>query len=342
MHRSRCDEGGIRVWRFVRLLTATACLAGLLTACGTGNGQADTKQSIDVLYAGSMTKAMEDGIQPAFLRQTGIAISGEGAGSAALAQMIESGERQADVFISASPTVNETVLMGQGNHNAARWFVTFARDSLVIAYSPRSRFADRFAKAAAGQLPWYQVLEQPGVRLGRTDPKIDPKGLSTIYLFELTSSFYHQPDLAAKILGGAENPSQVFPEESLLAQLTSGQLDAVIAYRHEAVEWGVPYVALPNAINLSDPAEAAVYRTATYRDASGKLTRGSPIVFTITIPATVQHLNSAEAFVKFLLSPAGQSVLSKQGFISMAHLLGGDPSAVPQPLQTFVQGRWSN
>ena len=42
----------------------------------------------------------------------------------------------------------------------------------------------------------------------------------------LAQSFYKQPGLAEKILGGYQNQQQIFAEPSLLTRLEAGQIDA--------------------------------------------------------------------------------------------------------------------
>jgi molybdate/tungstate transport system substrate-binding protein len=197
-------------------------------------------------------------------------------------------------------------------------------------------------QAQDGQLPWYQVLEAKGFQLGRTDPLLDPKGKKTIYMFELASQYYHRPGLMRSILGSTENPKQVFPEESLLAQLTSGQIDAIVAYKHEAVEWGVPYITLPPQINLGSSKFAKYYQQASFKNKDGKLEHGSPIVFTITIPATATNESGAEKFVRYMVSGEGHALLIHDGFIPMQAMLGGSKSAVPSLLRPLIQGTWSS
>ncbi|WP_083520890.1 extracellular solute-binding protein [Alicyclobacillus kakegawensis] len=298
----------------------------------------EANQKLSVLYAGSMTDLMEHTIGPDVKNRLHLDLQGEGKGSAALAQMIKSGISTPDVFISASPSVNDSLLMGSKNHNLVRWYLEFARDQLVIAYSPKSRFADQLKQAAAGKTPWWKVLEEPGFRFGRTDPKLDPKGVYTLMLFQLAGRYYHQPDLFKKVLGGDENPKQVFPEESLLAQLTSGQIDAIVAYRHEAVEWKVPYISLPDAINLGDPAEAKTYAKAVYKPSGGPAQHGSPIVFTAAIPSVAKNPDAGAKFIRYLTAGHGKTLLQKDGFVVMQPKLVGSRQAVPAALQGIAGG----
>lgn len=309
-------------------------------ASGTANTSAKQTNSgpLSVLYAGSMTNVMERKIGPDVKQQLGITFQGEGKGSTALAQMIASKISTPDVFISASPSADK-LLMGAANHNLVSWYLTLATDQLVIAYSPKSRFAGDLKAAAAGQKPWYTVMEQPGFRLGRTDPVLDPKGADTIMMAELAASYYHQPQLQQQLLGANENSKQVFPEETLLSQLTTGQMDAIVAYKHEAVEWGVPYITLPSAINLGKTADAKAYAKATYTDPKGKVKHGSPIEFTITIPTTEKHTGSASTFIKYMVQGAGHDILIKDGFVGVQTALVGNASDLPGTLSGLVTNK---
>ena len=150
-----------------------------------------------------------------------------------------------DVFISANPKVNAD-LMGATNGGWVDWYVTFAQSPLVIGYNPSSRFA-----ADLKSKPWYEVLQEPGIRIGRTDPKLDPKGKLTLELLKKASTVYKLPDLSKKVLGAPENPAQVLPEESLVGRLQSGQIDVGFFYSTETTDLKIPAIALPPETALS-------------------------------------------------------------------------------------------
>jgi molybdate/tungstate transport system substrate-binding protein len=65
---------------------------------------------VDVLYAGSLVNVMEKGLGPAFNSSTGYTFTGFSAGSTALATEIKGKVRQGDVFVRASPPVNESLM----------------------------------------------------------------------------------------------------------------------------------------------------------------------------------------------------------------------------------------
>jgi molybdate/tungstate transport system substrate-binding protein len=313
----------------------------ILSACGSGtpsgSAAAPNKDNVSVLYAGSLVNIMEHQVGPAFDKATGYHFEGQAGGSIALANAIKDRLRTPDVFISVDPKVNR-LLMGAANGNYVSWYLTLARTELVIGYNPHSRFAADFQAAARGAKPWYQVLEEPGLRLGRTDPLLDPKGYNTLFLFQLAQRYYHQPGLAQKILGSDENPSQIFPEEELVARLGAGQLDAGIFYLNEVKEQHLLSITLPAPINLGDPSLAPFYATARWTNPkTGKVIEGAPVLYTITIPSTVKNRAGAVAFVNYLLAPQGQSMLAGDGILQTPIRVYGEASAVPQQLQRYIQ-----
>src|SRR4051794_36285052 len=75
--------------------------AGASPAASAANGQ-----PVHVLYAGSLVNLMERNIGPKFASASGYKYEGEGGGSDAIANEIKGKVKQADVFISASPSAN--------------------------------------------------------------------------------------------------------------------------------------------------------------------------------------------------------------------------------------------
>jgi molybdate/tungstate transport system substrate-binding protein len=225
--------------------------------------------------------------------------------------------------------------MGAQNGNMVRWFIVVASSQLVLAYNPHSKFASKFQEAAATKVPWYEVLEIPGVRFGRGDPSIDPKGYRTLFLFRLAGKHYHRDDIP-RLLGDSMNPAQVFPEVVLMARVESGQLDAGIFYKHEILAHNLPYISFPPEINLGDPHFANLYGQETYMTPSGQKVSGAPILFTVAIPESARNREAALAFVRFLLT--SDTLLAQFGFGNVEHRNGGDPTHVPAELRSLTSG----
>src|SRR5436305_4963459 len=119
-------------------LLAGVVVAVVVSALGVSVSSAQTHPkrasgTVSVLYAGSLVDVMEQQVGPAFAKATGYSYQGFGAGSKAVASQIKGKLRKGDVFISASPSVNKT-LVGSANGNWVTWYGVFASSPLVIGY----------------------------------------------------------------------------------------------------------------------------------------------------------------------------------------------------------------
>src|SRR5258708_11962482 len=157
-------------------------------------GQSKQGGTVQVLYAGSLGAVLEKSAGPEFEKSSGFTYQGEGQGSLGAAKMISDGLRSPDVFISADAAVNDKVLMTP-DKKLTDWYLTFASSAMVLGFNPKSKFNSIFEQVQAGKVPWYEALKTPGLKLGRTDPNLDPKGYRTLFLFHLAESYYHRNDL---------------------------------------------------------------------------------------------------------------------------------------------------
>ncbi len=258
-----------------------------------------------MLYAGSLVNVLEHELAPHFEAATGCTFEGFPGGSDELVSEIKGKVRRADVFVSATEAP-DLALEGSRNGNWISWYETFARSPLVIAYNPHSRFA-----SALRSKPWWQVVTERGFRLGRTDPKIDPKGKLTVQALEQASREHDDPALSRL----AHTTSGVFPEEALLGRLEAGQLDAGFFYEVEAdaVKPRLPTISI-SPISLS-------------------------AAFTVTILAHSEHSAGAEAFVRYLLSAAAAARLRAAGLLPSGPTLHGRPGALPASLRSLLSAR---
>jgi molybdate/tungstate transport system substrate-binding protein len=280
-------------------------VAGLLAGCGSASGggaaAASSGKPVSVLYAGSLVNLLEQQVGPAFSKATGDGYQGYGAGSSAVATAIKGKVKTGDVFISASPAVDAT-LHGAANGGWVSWDATFAKAPLVLAYNPKSRFAHDFAT-----MPWFQVLREPGIRLGRTDPVLDPKGTLTVAALQQAQQVYGLSGFA----GSVEQAAAVFPEEELLGRLQAGQLDAGFFYTNEAVPAHLP------TVTLGKVSEAAT--------------------FTVTVLNRAPNPKGGAAFVDYLLTTARPALMAG-GLQPVAPAVTGDSADVPSSLRAAVGG----
>jgi molybdate/tungstate transport system substrate-binding protein len=253
-----------------------------------------------VMYAGSLLKIFEDKLGPSFQNQTGFTFQGESKGSVQSANMILEGFRKPDVFVSAGTI--PILKLANNNPPFVHWWIKFSSAELVIMYSPNSRFHTELDLAKSGNIPWYKVLSEKGFKLGRTDPELDPKGYNTIIAAKLSNIHYNDSGLKQRILGEDRNLKQIFPEEILNSVLESGQVDAIFAYKHEAISRSLPYITLPPQINLGNQDFATFYKNASYTFSSNNRTAyGQPIYFSISIPDTNKNMDAATSFTNFVL-----------------------------------------
>ena len=285
---------------------------------GAGIFSVSAAQAADafrVAYAGSMGVVMDRFIGPAFAKANGVEYQGIGQGSYGLARQLEGKLLQADVFVAITPgpidIVKKAGIIGTA--------VPVASTQMVIAYSRKSKFVPDFEAAAQGKKLWYEVLQTPGLRFGRTDPATDPQGQNIIFTTLLAQNFYKQPGLAERILGGYQNPQQIFTETSMLSRLEAGQIDASSGYLSAARSHHLPFIELPDEINLSNPEmDAKWYQTVQF---SIKLANGKeatlntqPLVFYATVMKDSKQPALAEKFVQFMQSPEGQKMLADNGY----------------------------
>jgi molybdate/tungstate transport system substrate-binding protein len=299
------------------------------------------KDPVYIMYAASLLKTFEVSLGPAFQADTGYPYQGEARGSVQIANMILDGLRRPDVFVSAD-TIPIMKLMNTTDP-LADWLVNFGAAEMVIAYSPNSQYFNDLEKTRLGEIPWYDVLSNPDLKFGRTDPELDPKGYYMIIAAELANKYYNDSGIKQRILGEDRNPTQIFPEETLKTILEQGQLDVVAAYKHEAVARGLPYITLPPEINLADPTFTNFYNTASYtlENGNGQTVFGEPIYFSFTIPNTVKNLDGATSFGSFIISTNGESVLEEQGLNVIKPVAEGNVSNIPSEIRNIVEEKES-
>ncbi|MGB9279404.1 MAG: extracellular solute-binding protein [Pseudonocardiaceae bacterium] len=268
-------------------MTALAVLGGCDAPSRAGAGVG----SVRLLYAGSLTRIMNSAIVEGFQTATGGSLIAEPGPSDGQAEEISGRTKQADVFLSAAPEANAR-LIGAAHGDWEAWYASFAISPLVLGYTPQSRFA-----AALRAQPWSAVVTQPGFRLGNVDPRLHPKG-----------------NLAAQAMRQAGvDPATAIPspEDELLAQLQTGQLDAAFFYCTEAAQADIPTVEVSGDTPLN----------ATY---------------TITVLTRAPNPTGGAAFVSYLLGPAGSAILRSHGVQPIPPTLNGDPNAVPAQLRPLL------
>jgi molybdate/tungstate transport system substrate-binding protein len=270
---------------------------------------ADELAVLDVAYAGSMGSLMEGPLKSAVAQTLKMEMRGRGHGSTALAQLIVAGNVRPDVFISVTPGPMMTVL------RAAKADIAqpIAHTEMVIAYSPKSKFAAKFKAATEGKARWWEVLQEPGLRFGRTDPVTDPQGRNIIFTVMLAAKIDKQTGLVEKILGPTINEQQIFTEPTVQARLQSGELDAASAYKIQPGPFNLPYIALPKEINLSGQNVHADHPEISLTLGS-KTYQPEPLIYYAAVLKDAFNPKGAAAFVDWLKGAEAQAIFRRYNY----------------------------
>ncbi|MFD3241997.1 extracellular solute-binding protein [Rahnella perminowiae] len=288
--------------------------AALLVAAQASQAAEDFR----VTYAGSMGVVMDKYLGPDFAKEKKVNYQGQGQGAYGMANLLASKKVVADVFVSITPgpvkILQKAGLAGQA--------IPVASTSMVIAYNPKGKYAEKFAAikdGKAGAEPWWKVLQTPGLQFGRTDPVNDPQGQNIIFTMMLAENYYKQPGLEKAVLGDVQNPQQISGEGGLLTRLEAGQVDAASGYESATRSAHLPYIKLPDEINLSNPQMSNDwYSKVTFnvKDAAGKEKTLStqPLVFYAVVLNNAPHPQLAKQFISYMQSARGQKLFEQNGY----------------------------
>ncbi len=291
-----------------RILLVAAVLA---TACGGSRDAPSAARVLVVFNAGSLARPLKAALDSFAVRE-GVEVQQESAGSLETARKLTELGKVPDIIALADEEVFPLLLLPAH----VSWYARFAHNRMVLAYLPRSHFA---ADITPGN--WWSVLQRPGVETGRSDPQRDPNGYRTLLVWQLAERHYAQPGLAARLLAAVPARNVRASEADLVGLLQAGELDYIWSYESMARAQGLEYVRLPDAIDLSSPADSAFYATSSVRvrgrGADSVTFHGRPIVYAYSIPSGAPHRAIAERFALWLASADGRRVMRAEGLAAL-------------------------
>jgi len=276
------------------------------------------KEDIVIFHAGSLSVPFAE-IEKVFeAKYPQYDVKREPAGSRACARKITDIGKPADVMASADYKVIDNLMIP----NHAKFNAQFATNEMVIAYTEHSKFANEI-----NSKNWTKIFLKDGVKVGHSNPNMDPCGYRAMIVTKLAEDFYKQPGFFHKLFGygesysvGEENTDKVIvrPKETdLLGLLEAGLYDYLYIYKSVAEQHGLKYITLPEEVSLKSSKHAKYYKKATFK-ISGKTPgswitkKGAPMVYGITV---VQNSKSpvnkkgAVKFVNFVLSKIGVLII---------------------------------
>jgi molybdate/tungstate transport system substrate-binding protein len=265
-------------------------------------------ERIVVFNAGSLAIPVRAALD-SFAAREHVTIAQENAGSLETARKLTELGHIPDVIALADYEVFPQYLVPE----QVDWYLNFARNRMVLAYTPKSRFADEITPEN-----WWQIVQRPGVQVGRADPNLDPNGYRTLLTMQLAEKYYRAPGLYDSLLAHAPENNVRPKEADLVGLVQAGEMDYIWSYESLASATRLKFVQLPAAIDLSSPADSARYATAQVRvrgkTPGGSVTfRGQPILYALSIPKKAPHPDLAERFVTYLISGEGARIMRATG-----------------------------
>ena len=321
--------------RNLNMLAVFVALLGVLVSACTSfqvEEQAGLSGELTIFHAGSLTVPVDELTKAFQEHHPDVTFQTEAAGSRTTARKVSELNRQAELVMSADYTVIDNLLIP----DFATWNIRFARNTMGIAYTDDSLYADEITSDN-----WHEILTRPDVIYGHSNPDADPCGYRTLLVWQLAEKHYGVPGLYEKLDTGCP-PENVRPKETdLLALLESGNMDYIFLYRSVSVQHGLNFVELPAEINLSMVEHADFYSQAEVELSGSEpgetiTMQGKPIVYGVTIPKDAPNPRLAIEFVKFLLGAEGQSIMEGQGQPPIVPPVSAQYDALPKELQELV------
>ncbi len=296
------------------------------------------KEKIVVFHAGSLAvpfSAVEKAFEAKYPKYD---VQREASGSRAAARKISEIKRAADVMASADYKVIDNLLIPKD----AKFNAQFATNEMAIAFTPHSKYADEINSEN-----WPEIFLRDGVKVGHSNPNMDPCGYRSILVTKLAQEHYKIPNFYKTLFGygesykvGEENKSKVIvrPKETdLLGLIEAKAYDYLYIYKSVAEQHGLKYITLPKEVSLKDNEFAKFYKTASFKIDGKKpgmfiTKKGGPMVYGITVAQNKKSPTTKEGavkFVNFVLSAQGQEIMKQngQGVISPA-IITGDASII--------------
>ncbi len=262
-----------------------------------------------IFQAGSLAIPFQEMAQAFNRKHPRVNILRESAGSRQCARKVTDLDRACDVVAVADYTVIEELLIPE----RADWNISFATNEMAIMYRKDSPLADEINGEN-----WPRILLREGVEYGHSDPNSDPCGYRSLLVWQLAEAYYKTPNLYRKLARNCPKRNIRAKETDLIALLEVGELDYLFIYRSVCEQHRMPYVVLPDQINLKSAEYSDFYNRASIKVTGKKpgewlKKRGEPMVYGITIPRNAPHPEAAVSFVKFVISAEGQAVMTKNG-----------------------------
>ena len=273
------------------IITLTSCATsdtGMVSTINSGQttspnvpsiirGTSPDKHTLTIFAAASLTGAFQEIGKNYETANPGVKVSFNFAGSQILRTQLEQGAL-ADVFASADH-MNMDLIISE-NLVAANTYQDFVSNQLIVILPPGNP-----AKVQA-----LGDLAKPNLKLVLADASVPAGNYARQVLLNMSKDPMYGADFSVKVLKNVvSNETDV---KQVVAKVELGEADAGIVYTSDAI-------ADPNLATISIPDKFNVIAS-----------------YPIAILSSALEPNLAAAFVVYVLSPAGRTILIKWGFNS--------------------------
>jgi len=290
-------------------LTIIACVSLAWSCKNPQNQEQPENKVLSVFHAGSLSVPMKN-LAAAFEKgNPDVKVQLEAGGSLACVRKITELNQICDVLALADYSLIDELVIPK----YAQWNILFATNELCLVYTEKSMKADLIN---AGN--WFEILMDPEIRYGRSDPDADPCGYRTVLAMKLADRYYPGGKDWQRLM---EKDTRFIrgKETDLNALLESQTIDYMFNYRSVAMQHDFKYLLLPDSINLSNPALDSWYSTAQV-DVRGTgpgstvTQKGASIVYGMTILSKAPNPKLAEKFIRFMTDPKqGRIIIEQSG-----------------------------
>ncbi len=323
--------------RETRKILQIAAAAIIFCLCLPYPLAAEPQGNLIMFHAGSLSvpfEAMEKAFEGKYPK---VDLLREATGSQAAARKVSELGKPCDIMASADYTVIDKLLIPK----FAEVNIRFATNQMVLCYTEKSRHAGEIS-----QDNWYKMLQKENVVWGHSDPNLDPCGYRSLMVLQLAENFYGVPGLYDKLIGNRPKGNIRPKSVELISLLQTGNMDYAWEYLSVAVQHGLKYLTLPDAINLGDYRfddnyDRAVVKVTGTEPGTIMEMRGNSITYGITLIRDAPNREAALSFLEYMMDPdGGLKILKDMGqppFIPCRVPDQGMYSKIPAQIKGLVE-----
>ena len=258
------------------------------------------KAPITVFAAASLARPLKT-LADSFHSRSRIVIHSELGGSMEHVRKITELGRTPDVLMLVDDDVIAALMPAHLD-----WYVRFATNRVVVAYTNKSKHADSITSGN-----WWQILGRSGVTIGRADPAIAPAGKHALSVLRRAEAYYKTSGLTTRLLARAALKYVRPNATELAALLETGEVDYILDYESVAQQYGFTFVPLPH-------------------DLSPTVTYG------MSVPRLANNFRGGVEFAAFVVSDEGKRIL-RAANVDVLNVPVAIGSGVPPEVSAIVR-----